>query len=426
MATRHAQARTATESADAAAGAGGDTARAALLFAAVFFFATLMMRGPVTSIGPVAEAIRATFGASYADYGILTAIPIAAFGFFSFFSPQIAEKLGLRRAVGAALAVLAAGALLRTAASLMAHWPAMLAATVFVGAGIALLNVYMTVVVKVNWPHKLGTMMGIYTGVIGLSGAVGGLTAAPFAEYFDTVAATMGFWAALSFSAAALWYGFSQVGDVLRAQRPAASASARKVEREPLAALACKPMAWALTGVMGLQSLLIYTVSAWLPPYWASLGMSAQTTGVWLFVYLVSGLPASVFTARFMTLVKSDALAVTLLSAAYLAGLAGWIWGAEHAWAMLPGSVLAGASQGAMLSVAFLLMSKKSASDGQMLGISSLAQGVGYLGAGFGPVLFGALFEGFSSWMPAFAFVALVIVFWGVSGVLASLKKTID
>ena len=163
MATRHAQARTATESADAAAGAGGDTARAALLFAAVFFFATLMMRGPVTSIGPVAEAIRATFGASYADYGILTAIPIAAFGFFSFFSPQIAEKLGLRRAVGAALAVLAAGALLRTAASLMAHWPAMLAATVFVGAGIALLNVYMTVVVKVNWPHKLGTMMGIYT-----------------------------------------------------------------------------------------------------------------------------------------------------------------------------------------------------------------------------------------------------------------------
>ena len=98
------------------------------------------MRGPVTSIGPVAEAIRATFGASYADYGILTAIPIAAFGFFSFFSPQIAEKLGLRRAVGAALAVLAAGALLRTAASLMAHWPAMLAATVFVGAGIALLK----------------------------------------------------------------------------------------------------------------------------------------------------------------------------------------------------------------------------------------------------------------------------------------------
>ena len=93
---------------------------------------------------------------------------------------------------------------------------------------------------------------------------------------------------------------------------------------------------------------------------------------------------------------------------------------------MLPGSVLAGASQGAMLSVAFLLMSKKSSSDGQMLGISSLAQGVGYLGAGFGPVLFGALFEGFSSWMPAFVFVALVIVFWGVSGVLASLKETID
>ena len=401
--------------------------RAGLVFAAVFLFSTLLMRGPVTAVGPVAEAIRTAFGASYSDYGFLTAIPIAAFGFFSFFSPNLAARLGLRRSVLAAIFILAVGALLRTFASVTLSWPLMLAATVFVGAGIAFLNVYMTVVVKATWPEKLGLMMGLYTGVIGLSGAIGGLTAAPLAHFAGSVAGTMGFWAAAAILGFVLWGAFSRVGDVLQTgRREGRRESASSKARQSITSLAPKPMAWALTGVMGWQSLLIYTVSAWMPPYWASLGMSAEETGVWLFIYLVSGLPASVFTARFMSAVGSDARAVTLLSLAYLLGLTGWIWGADHAWAMLPGSIFAGASQGAMLSVAFLLMSKKSSCDAQMLGVSSLAQGVGYLGAGLGPVIFGALFEASQSWMPAFGFVAVVIVLWGLSGLLSSLRETID
>ena len=402
--------------------------RAGFVFTGVFLLATLMMRGPVTAVGPVAELIREAFGASYSDYGLLTAIPIGAFGLFSFFSPNLARRFGLRRAVLCALGILAAGAMLRAFASLSLSWSLMLAATVLVGAGIAFLNVYMTVVVKTTWPDRIGAMMGLYTGVIGLSGAIGGLTAAPLARLAGGVSGTTSFWGAAGVAAFLLWAAFSRVGDVLRANASSErrTGAAGGAARESILSLAVKPMAWALTGVMGLQSLLIYTVSAWMPPYWASLGMSAEATGVWLFIFLVSGLPASVFTARFMQAVGSDARAVALLSLAYLLGLAGWIWGAEHAWAMLPGSIFAGAAQGAMLSVAFLLMSKKSSSDGQMLGISSLAQGVGYLGAGFGPVIFGALFEGLGSWMPAFGFVAAAIVLWGVSGLLASLRPAID
>ena len=47
------------------------------------------------------------------------------------------------------------------------------------GAGIALLNVLMPVVIKTRWSRRIGMLMGLYTGMIGLSGAVGGLTAAP-------------------------------------------------------------------------------------------------------------------------------------------------------------------------------------------------------------------------------------------------------
>lgn len=107
--------------------------------------------------------------------------------------------------------------MLRAFASLSLSWSLMLAATVLVGAGIAFLNVYMTVVVKTTWPDRIGAMMGLYTGVIGLSGAIGGLTAAPLARLAGGVSGTTSFWGAAGVAAFLLWAAFSRVGDVLRA-----------------------------------------------------------------------------------------------------------------------------------------------------------------------------------------------------------------
>ena len=57
----------------------------ALLAAAIAVSLTAMLlRGPVTCIGPMADAIVKTFGITYPEYGTLAALPIAAFGIFSF------------------------------------------------------------------------------------------------------------------------------------------------------------------------------------------------------------------------------------------------------------------------------------------------------------------------------------------------------
>ena len=53
----------------------------------------------------------------------------------------------------------------------------------------------MPVVVKTWFAERLGLMMGIYTGVIGLSGSIGGLTAVPLARAFGGYEATMLAWA---------------------------------------------------------------------------------------------------------------------------------------------------------------------------------------------------------------------------------------
>ncbi len=141
-----------------------------LLLGLALFAAILMMRGPVTCVGPVADIVMREFSLSYAAFGVLTALPIAAFGLFSFAAHPLARATGsVNTALAAALATVLAGCLLRlsTAAALL------YAGTAAVGAGIALLNVSMPVVLRARFPEHLNRAMGVFTAVISISGAIG-------------------------------------------------------------------------------------------------------------------------------------------------------------------------------------------------------------------------------------------------------------
>ena len=386
----------------------------ALLAAVIAVSLTAMLlRGPVTCIGPMADAIVKTFGITYPEYGTLAALPIAAFGIFSFFAAGLGARLGIKGAVLAALLILFAGA----AARLVTNWNFFLVASLIVGAGIALLNVIMPVAIK-NWfGARTASMMGLYTGLIGLSGAFGGLTSAPLVQFAESIKGPLFLWAAAALAAAIVW--------ILLAPSASGSSSAaapakQAVVRTPFVRLLKSPTAVALIFVMGLQSLLVYTVGAWLAPFLAAGGMAHDEAGFWFFVFLASGLPASILTPAFMRAVKSETLAAVILGVLYLTGIAGWVAGGL--W-LLPASIAAGVSQGCMLSVALLLMARKSQSTGEMLAISALSQGLGYIGAGFGPFVFGLVLESTQSWGLCYALTAAAVVFWSLAGIVAAQSK---
>lgn len=389
-----------------------------VLLVATLLAVTLLMRGPVTSVGPLSNEIVGRLAIGYAEYGLLAALPIAVFGLVSFPAPGIGRRFGLKGAAAIAVLLLAAGSALRGVAVPAALWTG----TLLVGAGIGLLNVVMPVVVK-NWfAERLGLMMGIYTGVIGLSGSIGGLTAVPVARAFGGYEATMFAWTGAALLGLALWLIFGRFP--ADGEGAACGSDGRGRSRVGgFGGLLRDPLAWSLTAVMGLQSLLIYTVCAWMPAFWRSIGMTAEAGGFWIFVYLVSGLPASIGTARFMKACGNDARAALILAALYLFGACAWYWGGANVPWLVAGSVAAGAAQGSMLSVAFLLMAKKASNLGQMLAMSGLAQGAGYVAAGAGPWIFGALFEASAGFALSFLFTGAVILLWGASGVAADRRE---
>ncbi len=365
--------------------------------------AVLMMRGPVTCVGPVADIVMREFSLSYAAFGVLTALPIAAFGLFSFAAHPLSRATGsVNTALAAALAAVLAGSLLR-----LSDAAPLYAGTVSVGAGIALLNVSMPVVLRARFPNHLNRAMGVFTAVISISGALGAWSAAPLAAWTDSVIPPFALWAALGALALALWLLASPA-------RGLESKSGRLTDA--LRLLFC-PAAWPVILTMGMQSLTVYTVGAWLPTLLAATAdFTASQSGAAAGIFLAAGFFVSLATDEFLRLCRSTRTAALILGALFLAGITLWLAGGVWAWA---GCVLSGAPQGMMFSVALIVISQKSPNPAAMMSLSAAAQGMGYLLAGLGPWVFGLLF-GASGATAASLFLAAIVVVWTAAAVAAT------
>ena len=366
--------------------------------------AVLMMRGPVACVGPVASLVMREFSLSYAAFGVLTALPIAAFGLFSFAAHPIARATGsVNTALAAALATVLAGCLLRLSDAA----PFLYAGTIAVGAGIALLNVSMPVVLRARFPDHLNRAMGVFTAVISISGALGAWSAAPLAAWTDSAIAPFSLWSALGALAFALWLLAS----------PARGLESKSGRLTDALRLLFRPAAWPVILTMGMQSLTVYTVGAWLPTLLAdTAGFTASQSGAAAGIFLASGFVVTLATDEFLRLCRSTRTTALVLGVLFLAGIALWLTGGFWAWA---GCVLAGAPQGLMFSVALIVISQKSPNSSAMMSLSAAAQGMGYLLAGLGPWVFGLLF-GASGVAAASLFLAAIVVVWTAAAVAAA------
>ena len=254
--------------------------------------------------------------------------------------------------------------------------------------------------------------MGIFTAFISLSGAVGAATAAPLASLTTTPVPTFAFWGLLGCLGLVLWLMAA----------PARNAGGQKGRITEALRLVATPAAWPVILTMGLQSLTIYTVSAWLPTILTETGdFTTATAGTASGLFLLSGFFASLVTKEFLRLCKTLRRAAVILGILFLFGIAGWLAGGFSAWA---GCILAGVPQGLMFSVALIFISEKSPNADAMLALSAAAQGTGYLIAGLGPWIFGGLFA-LAGVTAGAGFLAAAVIVWTGSAVLASGHRAI-
>lgn len=337
------------------------------------------LRAALAAYPPLLETVRAELGISAGLAGLVQASAVMLMGVGSFGAPRLAARLGWERALGLAVAVVAAGSLLR----LVPATPTLVAGSVLVGGGIGVAGVLVAGVVKHHLGARAGTITGAYVVAMMVGATVASAAAVPMAIGLGGWSRSLAVWAVPAVLAVAVWW---PVARRFRPTRTAPGGRAALPWRDGFARLVATYMA--------MSSMQFYGWLTWLSPYYQSLGWSAQRAALlqalWSVVQIpiALGFAAAAERRRRWMFWSGSALACGL------AGTAGamcwpqppvvgpWLWVALMA---------VGVGAGFPLGLSVIAWRTP---DGASAGATTgLALGVGYLVAGSAPLLMGVLLD---------------------------------
>jgi len=362
--------------------------------------AGLNLRAAITSLPPLFPDLQTRLHLSSAALSLLAATPVICFGVVSAFAAWLNRRYGEEAILLVALVLLTAGLLLRGAAPGIMLFPG----TALAASAIAVLNVLLSSMVKRRWPERAGLLIGIYLTALSVGAILSSLLSVPlYRSSGGSVRLALGLWAAPAALAVLLWLpqlGYRAVGTESAAAGTGPAAAGVTAPASALALPSIKvyryPLAWQVTGFMGLQSLLYYAALSWLPTIFQDRGDSAVTAGNLLALMGVGNLVTSLIVPVLAHRRPSQRGLVVPSLIGTAAGLAGSLWAPLST---APFWVLVlGVSQGSCLGLAIFFMMARAPNAGVAASLSAFAQSVGYLAASAGPLEVGLLHTATGSW----------------------------
>ena len=327
--------------------------------------------------------------------GLLTTLPLIAFGVVSTLTPLVTRRFGIGGTLVGAMLLLAIGIAIRWVAWL----PAIYFGTLLLGIAIAFGNVLLPSLTKCNFAWRSGLVTSMYSSAIGLGASLAAGVSVPLAEDFGLGwRGSMAVWAIPALVAALVW--LPQVG---RMSKPEPSRSFMSA----MGQMGGLKLAWQVALFMGLQSLTFYAVLAWLPSILANRGYDSSHAGWMLSLSQVMGILGSLLVPTLAGRKPDQRLFVWFLSALELISIAGLLITVNTSWTFLWVSLI-GFVLGGSFGLALLFLVVRSSTPESATELSGMAQSIGYLIAAVGPPLFGSLFDLTGSWTSSFVFLIFV------------------
>lgn len=358
-----------------------------LLGFVALFFISLILRPPVASIGPLLHEIVVDLGLSAAETSLLAAAPVFCFGVGAFASPALVRKFGVNRSMFFVLLVLFFSAALR----LFFGYPGLLLGTVAVGLSIAVANVLLPTIVRVEFPARVALVTGAYTTLLAFSASFAAWVAVPSSAAIGGWQGALGLWIIPALLAVLFW-------------APKATASRTEVPQdagvaaEERSAVVRSPISWAIVGFFGLQSLGFYALLGWLPTLLIASGQSPQSAGGYLGLATAIGIPAGLILATAISRFKSLAWWAAGASLVTLSGFLLLVLAFDHPEVTAAACILIGIGQASAFPMSLSIISTRASTKAQTTQLSAMAQGWGYLLAALGTFLIGYLAEATGSW----------------------------
>jgi MFS transporter, CP family, cyanate transporter len=384
--------------------------RRALLLAGILFIA-FNLRPTLASVGPLVGELRLATGLSHTSLGVLTTLPLLAFGVVSNFTPLVTRLLGFGGALAAALALIALGGSVRAFGSVAF----LFAGTALLGVGIALGNVLLPALVKRDFAHRSGSMTSLYSSIMALGASVAAGISFPLTAHLGW-RGVLAIWSVPAVLAFLVWLPQLKASPrVARGALPQAGSRPRPWR---------SPLAWQIAAFMGFQSMTFYVFLAWLPDLLQSRGMSPEAAGWMLALSQATGILGSATVPIIAGRRPDQRYAIWLMAGLEGIALAGFLLGPLSG-LMTVWVAVVGFALGGTFGLALLFLVLRSPDTETTTQLSGMAQAVGYSLAAAGPVVVGFLYDLTAGWRVPLIFLFAIWAGKILTGVPASREGTI-
>lgn len=379
-----------------------------LLIVGILFIAATL-RVTFTGIAPLLDAIRAEYQLTTAQTGLLTTLPLLAFGLVSPLAAGVARRFGIERSLLLAMVIIFLGIGLRSLPS--AAW--LYIGTALIGCGIALGNVLLPGLIKRDFSGHVARMTGAYSITMGAAAAAGSAMVVPLALAGFGWRGALLLLMVFPLLALLLWLPQAR----RQATTPMTGSGAahnRGIWRSALA--------WQVTLFLGINSLVYYVIVGWLPAILQSMGYSeAQAGSLHGLLQLATAAPGLAIPLVLHRLKDQRGIAVLVALMCVVSTLGLWL---------LPGqaviwTLIFGFGSGATMILGLTFIGLRASSAHQAAALSGMAQTIGYLLAACGPPLIGKIHDAYGDWHIPLIIVALIAVVMALFGALAGRAREI-
>lgn len=343
---------------------------------------SINLRTSIASVGPLIPFIREDLGLSNGLAGFLTTLPLLTFATFSLIAPSIGKRMGHGRAIFMGMIILAIGVVTRV----MGGIELLLFGTALTGIGIVIANVLLIPMIKLRLPEKLGLMTALLaTGMSLLAAVAAGLSVPLAVDLNWGWRGSLLFWIVFLIMAIFIW--IPQIGKPKVAIQTDVFAP-KNVWKSRLA--------WQITLFMGAQSVMYFTLITWLPDMLISRGMDPTDAGLVSSLMQIVSLIGSYFAPGILMKLKEQSKVILVVGIGYIFGYLGLL--PDIKWLTYVSLTVIGLGLGASLSIAYTLISLRTAEDRTTAKLSGMVQSSGYVLAALGPMLFGISLDFFYNW----------------------------
>lgn len=368
------------------------TSRTLLLMG--ILFVAINLRPALSGIGPLVDLIRNDIGISETLLGLLTTLPLIAFGVVSTITPLFTKRFGIGNTLLGALILLTSGILIRSLGDVFSLY----LGTILLGVAIAFGNVLIPALIKRNFPHKAGLVTSLYSGIMSFGAAIAAGLSVPLAVELNLGwRGSLAIWAVLAIVALIIW-----IPNIKRINRT----PPRRSFKEAMKKLSGSLLVWKLALYMGLQSFAFYTILAWLPAILIDRGFDASYAGWMLSLSQATGILGAILIPIWAGARKDQRLVILILIIVEVLATAALMipsLGLVELWVSLIGMVLGGTFGLALLLIVLRAGDAETAAE-----LSGIVQSIGYFIAATGPFVAGLIYDITEIWNYALGMLILV------------------